>query len=94
MLFVLHFFVFVYSPGSVIVSFVVYFTRPVTTDEGLAELRGAVNNGSIGPFEVSDLTVVGPQPTTTPEEKTTQKPTSTCFLKFATLVARNCQMLL
>ena len=81
--------IFVYRRGSVIVSFVVYFATPVTTDEGLAELREAVNNGFIGTFKVSDLTVVDPQPTpppsepttiTTPEEKTTQKAPGLCIL--------------
>ena len=43
----------VYSKGSVVVAFVVYFNTPVTTDRGLANLQKAVANGNLGEFKVS-----------------------------------------
>lgn len=43
----------VYSKGSVVVAFVVYFNTPVTTDRGLANLQNAVASGNLGEFNVS-----------------------------------------
>ena len=80
---------FVDRRGSVIVSFVLYFTIPVTTSEGLSKLRAAIENGTLGPFTVGDLKIienvnptsipsVSPTGSTTavpPEEKTDPSPT-------------------
>ena len=55
-----------HSDGSVIVSFVVYFKTPVTANEGLSKLRGAVeNNRKLGNFTVGGLKIIQPvNPTT------------------------------
>ena len=56
-------------------SFALIFTTPVTTDEGLVELRDAVDKGTIGPYTVRTLKIVQKADSTiasTPEEKTTQ----------------------
>lgn len=55
-----------HSDGSVIVSFVVYFKAPVTANEGLSKLRGAVeNNRKLGNFTVGGLHIIQPvNPTT------------------------------
>ena len=55
-----------HSDGSVIVSFVVYFKTPVTANEGLSKLRGAVeNNRKLGNFAVGGLKIIQPvNPTT------------------------------
>ena len=55
-----------HSDGSVIVSFVVYFKTPVTANEGLSKLRGAVeNNRKLGNFTVGGLKLIQPvNPTT------------------------------
>ena len=68
-----------------IISFTLFFTTPVTTSEGIAELRAAVNNGRIGPYTVTSLKIIQQaEPTTTPaasitgtattEKKTTSSP--------------------
>ena len=50
-----------HSDGSVIVSFVVYFKTPVTANEGLSTLRGAVeNNRTLGNFTVGGLKLIQP----------------------------------
>ena len=50
-----------HSDGSVIVSFVVYFKTPVTANEGLSKLRGAVeNNRKLGNFTVGGLKLIQP----------------------------------
>ena len=41
-----------------IASVFLYFKTPVTVNEGLAELRSAVRNGTIGPYTVTDLKVI------------------------------------
>lgn len=43
---------------SVIASVFIYFNPPVTVSEGLADLRSAVRNGTIGPYAVTDLKVI------------------------------------
>ena len=55
-----------HSDGSVIVSFVVYFKAPVTANEGLSKLRGAVEkNRKLGNFTVGGLHIIQPvNPTT------------------------------
>ena len=55
-----------HSDGSVIVSFVVYFKTPVTANEGLSKLRGAVeNNRKLGNVTVAGLKIIQPvNPTT------------------------------
>ena len=57
---------FLHSDGSVTVSFVVYFKNPVTANEGLSKLRGAVeNNRKLGNFTVGGLKIIQPvNPTT------------------------------
>ena len=53
-----------HSDGSVIVSFVVYFKTPVTANEGLSKLRGAVeNNRKLGNFTVGGLKIIQPEST-------------------------------
>ena len=44
--------------GSVIVSFILFFTTPVTTNEGIFELKDAVDKGTIGPYTVGVLKIV------------------------------------
>lgn len=39
-------------------SFILFFTTPVITNEELAELIDAVNNGTIGPFKVTNLKII------------------------------------
>lgn len=48
--------------GSVIVIFALHFKILVTVDEGISELRSAVERGNIGPYTVSSLQIlqVGP----------------------------------
>lgn len=61
-----------------IVSFVVYFTNPVSADEGLAKLKEAVdNNKKLGNFTVEALKIIQPvNPTTaTSSEGSTSNPT-------------------
>lgn len=41
-----------------IASVFLYFKTPVTVNEGLAKLRSAVRNGTIGPYTVTDLKVI------------------------------------
>ena len=44
-----------------IVSFVVYFTNPVSADEGLSKLKDAVdNNKKLGNFTVEALKIIQP----------------------------------
>ena len=56
-----------HSDGSVIFSFVVYFKTPVTANEGLSKLRGALENSrKLGNFTVGGLNIIQPfNPTTT-----------------------------
>ena len=50
-----------HSDGSVIVSFVVYFKTPVTTNKGLSKLRDAVDNDrKFGNFTVGGLKIIQP----------------------------------
>ena len=49
-----------------IVSLVLYFKTPITTNEGLAELKAALIIGTIGPFSVCCLKIVEDEDTTTP----------------------------
>ena len=49
-----------------IVSFTLFFTTPVTTNEGLAELIAAVDSETIGPFTVRTLKIVQQVDATTP----------------------------
>lgn len=44
--------------GSVIVSFALFFKTPLATDDGIFELRTAVDKGIIGPYTVRDLKIV------------------------------------
>lgn len=44
--------------GSVIVSFALFFKMPLATDDGLFELRTAMDKGIIGPYTVRDLKIV------------------------------------
>lgn len=41
-----------------IASVFIYFKTPVTVSEGLADLRSAIRNGTIGPYTVTDLKVI------------------------------------
>ena len=60
-----------HSDGSVIVSFVVYFKTPVTANEGLSKLRGAVENKrKLGNFTVGGLKIIQPTTTALTEEST------------------------
>ena len=48
-----------------IVSLVLYFKNPVSTNEGLAELTDALLIGTIGPFSVCCLKILDDEDTTT-----------------------------
>ena len=50
--------IFTHRKGSVIVSFFLLFTTPVTTDEGIFELKDAVDKGTIGPYTVRVLKII------------------------------------
>lgn len=58
-----------------IVSLVLYFKNPVSTNEGLAELTDALLIGTIGPFSVCCLKILEDEnATTTPNSITTSIP--------------------
>ena len=58
-----------------IVSLVLYFKTPVSTNEGLAELTDALIIGAIGPFSVCCLKILEDEDTTTaPNSITTSIP--------------------
>ncbi|XP_068686469.1 hemicentin-2-like isoform X2 [Montipora foliosa] len=44
--------------GSVIVSFTLYFKNSVTPNEGLKELQAAISNGTLGTYQVGNLTLL------------------------------------
>ena len=52
--------------GCVIVFFALHFKIPVTVDEGISELRSAVERGTIGPYAVSSLQILEVDPGITP----------------------------
>ena len=57
-----------FREGSVIVSLILYFKTPVTTNDGLAELTDVLIMGTIGPFIVRCLKIL--------DEDTTAPPSS------------------
>jgi len=62
--------------GSVIVAFRLFFTMPVSTNEGVGELRNAVGRGTIGPYTVSNLKVIKEVMSTTAPYSTSSEITS------------------
>ena len=69
---------FICRDGSAIVYFILFFSTPVTANEGLAKLNESISGGTFGTYEVGALKIVqGPpsSPSATPTAKTTSKPT-------------------
>ena len=49
---------FINSNGSIIVYFVLHFNVPVTTNEGIINLKIALKSGTIGPYKIRSLKTV------------------------------------